>query len=237
MASGEVMDGSGALTGFKLFDKVDDATLEQLSARAGRRKLKKGELLFDSGDLSDAMYAVLSGRLRIWSVSAGGVEITLNVLHPGALLGEIGLLDGGERTAAASAAAASEVMVIDRRLFFTAMEKDPQLARNAIALLCERLRWVSARLEDSALRSAPERLARMLGYLAADYGKETEDGVEIALGLTQTDLARWVMMSRESLNKTLSRWTDEGLLSQDRARIVLHDPERLSEIAEFGEND
>lgn len=225
------------LTGFRLFDGVENATLDEMTARAGRRKLRKGELIFDAGDLSDAMYAVLDGRVRIWSVSPGGVEITLNVLNQGALFGEIGLLDGGQRTAAASAASAAELLVIDRRQFFAAMERDPQLARNAIALLCDRLRWVSARLEDSALRSAPERLARMLGYLAADHGREVEGGVEIAIGLTQTDLARWVMMSRESLNKTLSRWADDGLLSHDRSRILLLDPERLTEIAEFGEAD
>ena len=220
-----------------LFEDLSEETLSTLQQQIRQRKLAKGEHLFSPGDDSDSMYLVQSGRMRIWTVSAAGAEITLNVLTPGTVFGEIGLLDGSERTAGASALDAVELMSISRAAFDNALDRDPQLARNVIAFLCERLRWISARLEDSALRSAPERLARMLVHLSNDYGVDSAEGIQLSINLTQGELARWTQMSRESLNKTLNRWADEGLLAQSRGKITVKDRDRLEDIAEFGEEE
>ena len=220
----------------ELFANLAEETLAGLRSRVGVRKLAKGELLFNFGDAADHMYVVAKGRMRIWAVSASGAEVTLNVLGPGACLGEIAVLDGSERTAGASALEKAELIVITRAAFDYALDRDPQLARNAIALLCNRMRWVSQRMEDSALRSASERLARLIVFLSRDYGHETPSGIHVAMNLTQGELARWAQMSRESLNKTLNRWADEGLLSQARGNMEVHDLERLEEIAELGDD-
>lgn len=225
----------GMLEQSELFANLDPQTLAGLSERVGLRKLAKGELLFNFGDPADHMYVVAKGRVRIWAVSASGAEVTLNVLGPGACVGEIAVLDGSERTAGASALEKAELIVISRAAFDYALDRDPQLARNAIALLCNRMRWVSQRMEDSALRSASERLARLIVFLSRDYGVERETGIYVAMNLTQGELARWAQMSRESLNKTLNRWADEGLISQSRGTIEIHDPDRLEEIAELGD--
>lgn len=220
-----------------LFKNLAPETLDVLRKQLRTRKLTKGELLFSPGDDSDSIYIIGKGRIRIWTVSAAGAEITLNVLSPGAVFGEIGLLDGSERTAGASALDAVELSAIQRGTFDASLDRDPQLARNVIAFLCERLRWVSARMEDSALRTAPERLARMLVHLVADHGVETDNGIQVSINLTQSELARWTQMSRENLNKILNRWSDEGLLEQARGKITVHDADRIEEIAEFGEED
>ncbi|MEM6498199.1 MAG: Crp/Fnr family transcriptional regulator [Pseudomonadota bacterium] len=220
-----------------LFENLSEGTLSTLQQQIRQRKLAKAEHLFSPGDESDSMYMVQSGRIRIWTVSAAGAEITLNVLTPGTVFGEIGLLDGSERTAGASALDAVELLSISRAAFDSALDRDPQLARNVIAFLCERLRWISARLEDSALRSAPERLARMLVHLSNDYGVDSAEGIQLSINLTQGELARWTQMSRESLNKTLNRWADEGLLAQSRGKITVKDRDRLEDIAEFGEEE
>lgn len=220
-----------------LFEGLAVQTQDGLRQQMRARKLAKAELLFNAGDPSDSMYLVQRGRIKIWTVSAAGAEVTLNVLGPGTVFGEIGLLDGSERTAGASALDAVELLAISRAAFDSALDRDPQLARNVISFLCERLRWVSARMEDSALRSAPERLARMLNHLVNDYGIETSEGMQLSINLTQGELARWTHMSRESLNKILNRWSDEGLLQQSRGKITVQDQERIEEIAEFGEDE
>jgi CRP-like cAMP-binding protein len=218
-----------------LFNELKATTIEELSRRSRRRSLSSGEMLFNAGDASDCLYIVMSGRIRISAVSAAGVEVTLNVLTSGSLFGEIGMLDGSVRTAGASAMDPSELMSIGRSNFFLALESDARLARNVIELLCRRLRWVSARMEDLAIRGAAQRLARLLGFLARDHGRDAGAGIEISIRLTQSELAQWAAMSREGLNKLLVRWADEGLVSQNRRRIVIRDLGRLDEIAEFGE--
>jgi len=223
------------LEALDIFKAIDPSTVDQIARRAQSRTLDKGELLFNVGDTSDALYVIAEGRIRIWTVSAAGAEVTLNVLTNGAVFGEIGMLDGGVRTAGASAMLRTRLTSIARRTFYEALDRDPQLVRNVIDLLCSRLRWTSARMEDATLRQAPQRLARILGHLARDHGRATTGGIEVVLKLTQSEMAQWTAMSREGLNKLLNRWSEERLLSQDRGGLIVHDLERIDEIAEFGE--
>jgi CRP-like cAMP-binding protein len=227
--------GLSLLTSIELFKELQPATLQGILRQAQRRRLEARQLLFNVGDPSGGLYVISDGRMRIWTVSAAGAEVTLNVLTKGTVFGEIGMLDASVRTAGASAMEASELLEIGRRTFFSALDSDPQLARNIIELLCLRLRWVSARLEDATLRAGPQRLARMLGYLARDHGNAVGSNIVISIRLTQGELAQWAAMSRESLNKLMVRWAEEGIVTHSRRQMTVHQLDRLDEIAEFGE--
>ena len=219
----------------EIFAGVGPTTLEQIRSKAQRRAMGKGELLFNMGDAADAFYVVADGHIRIWTVSATGVEVTLNVLTAGKVFGEIGMLDGSVRTAGASAMSQTQLVSISRRSFFEALDHDPKLARNVIELLCQRLRWTSARMEEATLRQAPQRLARSLAHLARDHGRKGPNGTEITIKLTQGELAQWTAMSRESLNKLINRWIDEGAIRHEKAIWTVVRLSKLEEIAEFGE--
>jgi CRP-like cAMP-binding protein len=223
------------LGGLDIFRKVAPGILEQLHRRSQRKTVQKGELLFNLGDPSDAFYVIASGRIRIWTVSAAGVEVTLNVQVAGAVFGEIGMLDGSVRTAGASAMAPTELISISRKSFFDALDQDPQLARNVIDLLCRRLRWTTARVEDAVLRPAAQRLARILAHLVQDHSRPTPRGREITVKLTQGELAQWTAMSRESLNKLLNRWIDDGVVFQEKGVLTICKPDLLAELAECSE--
>ncbi|MGO9392507.1 Crp/Fnr family transcriptional regulator [Rhodoblastus sp.] len=223
------------LQGLEIFQNVAAEVMEQVSRRAQRRTLQKGELLFNVGDPSDALYVIASGRIRIWTVSAAGVEVTLNVQIAGAIFGEIGMLDGSVRTAGASAMATTELISISRKAFFDALDRDSQLAHNVIGLLCQRLRWTTARMEDAVLRPAPQRLARILGHLVQDHSRRTPRGHEITIKLTQGELAQWTAMSRESLNKLLNRWIDEGVVFQEKGVLTICKSDVLEDLAESDE--
>jgi len=220
------------LQDLEIFKKVSMDVLDEVQRRAQRRKLQKGEVLCTVGDPSDALFVILAGRIRIWIVSASGVEVTLNVQVAGSIFGEIGMLDGSPRTAGASAMAPTELVSISRSTFFRALDRESRLARNVIALLCRRLRWTSARMEDAVLRPAPQRLARLLAHLARDHSRRTPRGHEITLKLTQGELAQWTAMSRESLNKLLNRWIDEGVLFQEKGVLTICNADLLSDFAD-----
>ncbi len=223
------------LSALDIFKGVGTATIAEVGRQAQVRRLDSAELLFNVGDPADAMYVLSEGRMRVWTVAASGAEVTLNVLTDGSVFGEIGMLDASTRTAGASAMSPVQLLSIRRRTFFDALDRDPRLARNVIDLLCQRLRWVSARMEDASLRQAPQRLARIIGHLARDHGTTAGKVIEVGLKLTQGELAQWTAMSRESLNKTIARWTDDGLLSHARGKLSVFQLERIDEIAEFGE--
>ena len=95
--------GKMMLQGSPLFRGLPPATLERIAALATQKSYRRGEIVFSAGDAGDALFGVVSGRIRISAGNADGREIFLNIMEPGDSFGEIALLDGGTRTATATA--------------------------------------------------------------------------------------------------------------------------------------
>src|SRR5690606_37755363 len=114
------------------------------------RRLAKGTMLFQQGDEGDALYGVVEGLIRICITGESGKELTLGLMEPGVIFGEIALLDGLPRTADACAAEDSVLLVIDRAQFISLLGREPRLALHVIELLCERLRANTERLGEHA---------------------------------------------------------------------------------------
>jgi CRP-like cAMP-binding protein len=92
------------------------------------------------------------------------------------------------------------------------------------------LRRTSLALEELALFELPERLARLLLKLAEDYGRPCPEGVRIELKLSQRDLANQVASSRETVNKQLRIWRDEGVVSIENGYIIIRRMDELKRI-------
>ena len=92
-----------------LFRGLSAATVQQISALAVRRFYQDGAIVFTQGDPGDALYGVVTGRIRISASTREGKEMFLNIMEPGDTFGEIALLDGRHRTASASTTVPSEL--------------------------------------------------------------------------------------------------------------------------------
>jgi CRP/FNR family cyclic AMP-dependent transcriptional regulator len=203
----------------RLFRGLPPATIEQISALSTRRSYGTGAIVFSQADPGDALYGVVTGKIRISASSPDGREIFLNIMEPGDTFGEIALLDGRHRTATASATSPSELIVIARHHFLYLLEREPELVSHVVQLLCERIRWTSGLAEESALLSVPERLVRRLLSLGKLHGRETPNGVE--LRISQEDVARFLGLSRQAVNQYLQDWKIQGWLTLGRGKIVI----------------
>jgi len=206
--------------------------LDAILEFATERRVRRGQMVFQKGDSGSAMMAVLSGRVRISAVNAEGKEITLNVITPGQVFGELALLDGQPRSADATATEDTALLVVERRHFMPFLASNQELTSRMLAVLCERLRSTSLALEQIALFDLEARLARLILKLAGDYGRTTPDGTRIELKLSQRDMSTLVASSRESVNKQLAAWRDEGVLTFDGGYIVLHRTDALQALVE-----
>lgn len=223
-----------ALLGSPLFQAMQPEEVAEILSLCGERRIRRGQTIFQKGDSGSSMMAVLRGLVRISVVSAEGKEITLNVIRPGEVFGEIALLDGQPRSADATAMEETALLVVERRQFLPFLSRNQDLALRLLAVLCQRLRQTSGALEQIALFDLPARLARVLLKLASDYGRATSDGVRIDFKLSQRDLSNLVASSRESVNKQLGAWREQGVLSLDEGRIVLRDQSGLQSLVEAG---
>lgn len=209
-----------------IFSGLGADSINKIAALCHTRHLAAGEVLFQKGDKGDALFGIRRGQIRIETGSAGGGRLTLNFLGAGDLFGEIAALDGQTRTADATAGEPCELFVVRRNDFLTCLEREPRVAVELIALLCQRIRWASGRLEESVLLPLQVRLARRLCALAADFGPE--------VCISQEQLGTYVGAARESVNRQLQQWRQQGILELRRGRILLLNANRLKAAAREG---
>jgi CRP-like cAMP-binding protein len=211
-----------------LLQHLQPEELDELLTVAFVRRAASGEMLFQKGDPGDSLMAIISGRIKISTLSESGKEVALNILGPGDMFGEIALIDGRERTADASAMAASELLVIQRRDFMPFLEHRPDVSARLLVVLCERIRWVSDLYEDAVFLDLPARLSKQLLRLAKAYGEPVPNGTMISLKLSQQELGNLMGTTRESVNKQIGAWREEGLISIDKGFITIHEMDTLA---------
>lgn len=215
------------LAATELFSALARDDLDVLARLATQRAVVREETVVRRGDLDCSLMIVVHGRLRAGSVSVDGREVTLAMMEGGAVLGEIALLDGRERSLDVTATADSLLLVLDRTAFLPFLTARPDLMLRLMALLCDRLRRSSVAYEDVALASLSSRLARLLLDIAATHGRPTPQGVRLRQRLSQRELSSRVAATRERVNKQLRQWHEQGVLGEMEGDMVVRQPEAL----------
>jgi CRP-like cAMP-binding protein len=211
-----------------LFRGLSRETLARLAGLSVRRSYPRDAVIFSQSDPGDALFGVVTGRVRISASTSGGREVFLNIMEPGDTFGEIALLDGRARTASAVATAPSDLMIIQREPFLRLLANEPLLTDHLLRLLCARLRWISGFAEESALLSVPARLARRLLSLGRLHGRETGEGIE--LKVSQDEMARFLGLSRQIVNQHLQIWKAKRWVGLGRGKIMILDARALDEV-------
>ncbi|KAF0811840.1 CRP-like cAMP-activated global transcriptional regulator [Andreprevotia sp. IGB-42] len=206
------MDKSKLLSGSCLFCDLSTDELHGLAQHAELRSVRAKQVVIAQSTHGDEMYAVLHGRLKVSRTSAEGREATLAILEGGEVFGEIAMLDGGLRTASVEALEPCELLVLQRDAVLGHLETHPKVMRQLIAALCHRLRSADELLQDALFLPMTQRLAKVLRQLGEQHGASGPNGVLIDLKLTQQEVANLVGASRESVNKQLNAWENEGLI-------------------------
>jgi CRP-like cAMP-binding protein len=214
-----------------LFDALPREALDDILSQATDKSLRRGQTLFQKGDEGSYMVAVLSGRIRISATSPDGREVTLNMIDAREVFGELALLDGKARSADATALEDSTLMLVERRHFLPFLTTNNELALRVIDVLCERLRDTSETLGNFAMLDLPGRLARKLLALAAEYGNVATGRIRLEIRLSHTDLGRFVGCSRETVNKQMRAWEEDGIVAREGGRIALCKPAVLRRIS------
>jgi CRP/FNR family cyclic AMP-dependent transcriptional regulator len=217
----------------RLFRGLSAATIQQIASLSVRRPYPMGAIIFSQGDPGDALYGIVTGKVRISASAPDGKEMFLNIMEPGDTFGEIALLDGYPRTATASATAPSELLIIMRDPFLALLQREPGLSIHLLRLLCQRIRWTSGLAEDSALLALPARLARRVLSLAKLHGHPVLNGVHLVI--SQEDIARFLGISRQVVNQYLQIWKANGWVELGRAKMTILDEQALQRTSESSE--
>ena len=212
-----------------LFAPLARDELDTLAELVSERRAARDEMVVRRGDPGSSLMILVTGRLRAGTASADGREVIMGLIEPGAVLGEIALLDGQPRSLDVVAMQESLLLVVERTGFLPFLRARPDLMLRLMALLCERLRRASTAFEGVALSSLSARLARLLLDLAGQHGTPSADGVRITLKLSQRDMSAQVAATRERVNKQLRQWHEAGVLGSQDGHLVVRRADALRE--------
>ena len=225
-------DKIALLRGHYLFGGIEQPVLERLARYGLKVRQRKGDMLFRKGDAGDALYGIFAGKVAIATRGTSGKEFLLSLLEPGDFFGEIAFLDGLPRTADAYALEDCVLLKLDRRDMLPLLDQAPALLKRFVELLCERIRYTSDLIEESAFLQLRGRLAKRFVSFAIGYGHDEPRGIRIELKLSQSKIGQMMGVSREAINKELRDWEDHGWIARDGEYYVVTDLAALkSEVA------
>ncbi len=210
------------LRAVSIFADLDATALPALERLAEPREYPDGSVIVSQDDPGDALFVLVSGKVKVVLYGDSGREIILSIFKtPGDFFGEMSLLDNEPRSATVIADERSRLLVLSRRDFQAHIEGHPRSALRILTELSRRLRRADSVIGNLALLDVYGRLAGKLRELAAAEGEETEDGVVLRQRPTQAEIAAMIGTSRETVSRALSDLARRGHVVVTGRRLVL----------------
>ncbi len=209
---------TAVLKNVPMFASFPDEPLRLLAAVVTRKSATRGATIITAGDPTDALYIVISGRLKVMVSDAQGKEIIFSILGSGEFFGEMGLIDDSPRSANVVAIEACELLCIHKRDFNRYLAENFKMAMVVMRGLVRRLREADRKIGSLALLDVYGRVARLLLDMAEDIdGKMT-----VTKKLPKQDIAKMIGASREMVSRVMKDLQRGGFIEVRGSTIVLH---------------
>lgn len=215
-----VKDIASSMARNPFFAVLSEARRHQLAANGAPMRLDPGADLFRVGDEAEAMYVILAGEVEVAVPGQDGRDVFLARIGAGSLVGEMGVLDGGPRSADVRASSRAELWRISRRAVMDVLREEPSSGLALLAMMTQRLRMADALVQERALLDLGGRLARLL--------LESQGAV---IALSQGEMARLIGASRERVNRKLAAWRSEGWIDVGAYGVKLLNRQALAAAA------
>lgn len=214
-----------------MLSNVSDSTRHLLESSALHRDLSKGEMLFHEGKQPLAVFILLRGKMKLYTIDSNGREQIVHLAAPGDLMGYRAVLGGDTFSVSATALEPSEVLVVPKEIFLQALESDPEFSHAVIRLLTQELRHAEHHLAGLARMHVRARLAQVLIILANKFGYES-DNETLAVAMSRDEIAGLVGTATETVIRLLNALKEEGLVATSGRKLRLIDKAGLQRCSE-----
>jgi CRP/FNR family transcriptional regulator, cyclic AMP receptor protein len=218
-------DVRGILRETDLLRSVPVADLEAVAAASRLRTFHRGQVVFSRDDPGDTLIVVISGRVKVVVHSADGGELTLTIIQPGGVLGELSVADGGPRSADAETLEECHLLLVPRETIQDICARVPSAAHALTLSIAATLRRLTEAASDLVFLDLPRRVAKML--LSQPRG---DDGI-IRPKISQEELAHQVGGTRQSVNAALRGFERRGWIEVHDRAVTVKQAEALGRFA------
>jgi len=220
------------LSEVEIFQDLSPQEISDLSAHAPMRSVPPKTLLWSPLEPHRVLFIVKAGLVRLYRISPEGRRLTLAILGPGSLFGDMALIGQRMGEGFAEAVEASVLCLMSEDDVRSMLLADPRIATRIAEGLGRRLAEVEQRLADTVLKTAPQRVAAVLCRLAAAPAPQSAlFARRPEVRLTHEQLAELVGTTRETTTKLLGELRDAGLVALRRGGIVVLDLDRLASFS------
>jgi CRP/FNR family transcriptional regulator, cyclic AMP receptor protein len=200
-----------------LFAMLTPAQAETIANAVSKQRFKRGECLVAQGDISDALYIILSGRTRVLMTDSKGREVILATLRTGDYIGEMSLIDNEAHSATVTAEVQTDVLVLGREAFSRCLGENMSMAYAIMRGLVHRLRGADQKIGSLALMGVYGRVATVL----LENAVPGENGEHLIRDkISRQDLAKMVGASREMVSRVMKDFEENGFIETLESGII-----------------
>ncbi len=191
-------------------------------------KYKKEDFIYFEDELSDHIYLIAEGRVKIGTYTEDGKEMTKAILSPGEIFGELALVGQEKRTDFAQALDNDTIvcpMSIDDMQELMAENKE--LSLKIYKLLGIKIKKLERKVESLVFKDSRTRIIEFLKDWAHEKGKKVGFETMMKNYLTHKDIAALTGTSRQTVTTILNDLKDKNIINFDRRRILIRDMDKL----------
>ena len=179
-----------------LFIGMDDDERAAIAAIMDEQQYRAGEVIFRAEQTGGTLYIVQSGQVELSIVDDDEEKLVLEMLESGDFFGELSLLDGGSRSATATATQRTDTLVLERHEFLDLMLQKPHMAQDVMVALAKRIRRTDNLLRQRVSRNVNEIADEKLtvGQRIADVIAEFSGSIPF-LVLNAVFFAVWLIVN------------------------------------------
>jgi CRP/FNR family cyclic AMP-dependent transcriptional regulator len=207
------------LKGVPLFSAFSDAQIGQLMSCVQHRSFPRNAFILRAGEETDALYIILSGRVKLLIPDEEGHEVILSIMGSHEFFGEMGLLDDQPRSASAETLEACEMLRVSKAGFTGLLKDNFELAMLIIRNLVRRMREADRKIESLALIDVYGRVARLL----IDQAQNVDGKWVVERAPAKQEMARMIGASREMVSRVVKDLHQKGLIRSEKRRIYVLD--------------
>ena len=170
------------------------------------------------GDVGETMYVIRSGLVKVFVSDDDGKELVLYQQGPGAVIGDIALLDDEPRSASVSTLEKTTTLVFGKAAFLDCLRTSPEMSINIIRSLTHRLRQATEGSRSLALDNVYRRLADKLQELATE---NDNDAPILHKKFSHQELGNMIGASREMVGKVMAELVKGEYIEVRNGRIAI----------------
>jgi len=213
---------------FNSLKNLSKEELHRISACKTSKIVKKGEVIFEEGEMLNGVYCVKDGICKLSKLSANGKDQIIKLVVKGELLGQRSLISEESSNLQATALNDMELCFIPKNEIIDDLRKNVNFSFDVLKNMSQDLKEADDIIVNMAQKSVRQRLAEALISINSSFGTNPDGTLSVLL--SREDYASIVGTATESAIRVLSQFKKEGLISTVGKQIKIEDLEGLMRI-------